>query len=523
MGPQLRFQLMRPSITLITTLVFLCGHTFAADTPKPNFVFILIDDMPWFGTSVRMDASLPESAMAFRKMPNVERLAAQGMTFRNARSAAGMCAPSRCSIQTGMMTAHHLYSGNGGFGDKTDGNVKYMGRGKDATLPLLQPEPQGNIRFPSIGDVLKPAGYATAHFGKWHLFGGGPERHGYDESDGATDNKDHGPNAGEVDKKAETCDDPKLMFSVTKRSIDFMERQAKAAKSFYLQISHYATHAKYQCRAATLEKYAENPIFDTIKDKREKKNAQLGAAMAEDLDTTIGSVLAKLDQLGIAQNTYVIFTADNGYRSWNESYDPLRGAKWWLWEDGVRVPLIVRGPGIRSGARSMLNIVGYDFLPTIADLAGATAHVANEVDGTSFKPVLLGQPVPDSYVNRGIYFHYPHYRVSPPCSAIVIGDQKLLHFYEWPDENFSYNLSTDLGEKTNLAKTNPEQSTKMYDQMMERLKAVGGYFPKPNPNADPKAKRYDPSNLLDKGEGGDPEADTDGEKPKKKDKGKAKK
>ncbi len=379
---------MKPIITCLASLALLCGHSFAADTSKPNFVFILIDDMPWFGTAVRMDAALPESAMAFRKMPNVEKLAAQGMTFRNARSAAGMCAPSRCSIMTGMMTAHHLYSGNGGFGPKTDGNVKYLGRGKDADLPLIQPEPQGNIRFPSIGDVLRPAGYATAHFGKWHLYGGGPEKHGFDESDGETTNSKFGPNDGVVDKKAETTDDPKLMFSITKRSVDFMERQAKAGKPFYLQLSHYATHAKYQARAATLAKYEKNPVFEKIADKREKKNAQLGAAMAEDLDTTVGMVLAKLDELGIAKNTYVILTADNGYHSWNEAYDPLRGAKWWLWENGVRVPLIVRGPGIAGGTRSAVNIVGYDFLPAFADLAGASDRLAKEVDGTSFRPVL---------------------------------------------------------------------------------------------------------------------------------------
>ena len=477
-----------------------------AGVAKPNIVLILIDDMPWSGTSVRMDADLPASAMAFRDMPNVVKLSEQGMIFRNARAAAGMCAPSRCSIQTGMMTAHHLYSGNGGFGEKTDGNVKYLSRGKDAALPLLCPEPQGNIRFPSIGEVLKKAGYATAHFGKWHLYGGGPAKHGYDESDGETDNKDHGPNAGEVDKKAMTCEDPKLMFSITKRSLDFMERQAKAGQPFYLQISHYATHAKYQARKATLEKYEKNPVFDKIENKREKLNAQLGAAMTADLDVAIGLVLAKLDELGIAKNTYVIFTADNGYHSWNEAHDALRGGKWWLWDGGVRVPLVVRGPGIPAGSRCAVNVVGYDFLPTFAELTGASSHLPTAVDGVSLKPVLFGQAVPESLAQRAIYFHYPHYRVSPPCSAIVAGDLKLLHFYEWPDDNFTYNLKTDLGEKKNLAKAAPAQATQLYQQMMDHLKAVGGYFPKPNPNADPKVKRYDPNNLADQGEGGDPEA-----------------
>ncbi len=479
---------------------------------KPNFVFFLIDDMPWFGTPVRMDSNMPESAMAFRHMPNVEKLAAQGMTFRNARSAAGMCAPSRCSIQTGMMTAHHLYSGNGGFGPKTDGTVEYMSREEDAARPLLQPEPQGNIRFPSIGDVLKSSGYNTAHFGKWHLYGGGPGKHGFDESDGETDNKTCRPIDPATGKKSDTTEDPKLMFSITKRGVDFIERQAKAGKPFYLQLSHYATHAHYQAREATLEKNGRNPVFAKIANQRERANAILGAAMAEDLDTSIGMVLSKLEELGISNNTYVVFTADNGYRSWNESYDPLRGAKWWLWEDGVRVPLIVRGPGVPAGSRTAVNTVGYDFLPTIADLAGASDHLPKEVDGTSIKPVLLGQSVPESFVNRALYFHYPHYRVSPPCSAIVMGDIKLLHFYEWPDQNFSYDLKTDPGEKHNVAPNNPERSAQMYQQMMERLKAVGGFFPKPNPNADPKAKRYDPNNLSDQGESGDPEVAGDEKK-----------
>lgn len=497
---------MKPLLTFLCLLfaLFACPLN-AAD--KPNIVFILIDDMPWFGTPVRMDADMPESAMAFRNMPNVEKLAAQGMTFRNARSAAGMCAPSRCSILTGMMTAHHLFSGNGGFGPKTDGNVKYMSRGRDATLPLLQPEPQGNIRFTSIGDVMKASGYATAHFGKWHVYGGGPAKHGFDESDGETDNSTFRPvEDPATGKKSATDEDPKFMFSITQRSVDFMERQAKAGKPFFVQLSHYATHAHYQARKATLRNNERNPVFAKIENKRQRENAVLGAAMAEDLDTSIGQVLAKLDELGIAKNTLVVFTSDNGYSSWNEGYEPLRGAKWWLWENGVRVPMIVRGPGIAAGSRSAVNVVGYDFLPTFADFAGATSHLAKEVDGLSFKPVLLGQPAPESYVNRAIYFHYPHYRVSPPCSAILAGDIKLLHFYEWPNDSFLYNLTSDLGERSNLAKAKPEVAARMQQDMMTRLKALGGYFPKPNPNADPKDKRYDPNNLSDQGEGGDPEA-----------------
>ncbi len=510
---------------LCSVLCAAAGATASAvDARRPNIVFILVDDMPWFGTPVRMSAELPESAMAFRHMPNVEKLAAQGMTFRNAYAAAGMCGPSRCSIQTGMMTARHLYSGNGGFGEKTNGTVQYLSRGQDAARPLLQPEPQGNLRFPSIGDLLKSADYATAHFGKWHLYGGGPAKHGYDESDGDTDNKTCQPIDAATGQRSDTSEDPKLMFSITRRSVDFIERQAKAGHPFFLQVSHYATHARYQATKQTLAKFQKNPLFAKIENQRERMNTMLGAAMAEDLDTAIGQLLQKLDALGLAESTYVVFTTDNGYRNWNQSYAPLRGAKWWLWECGIRVPLIVRGPAVPAASRSTVNVVGYDFLPTFADLAGASAKLGPNIDGVSFKPLLLGGSPTEKEINRPLYFHYPHYRVSPPASALIVGDTKLMHWYEWPDQRFVYDLGRDLGEKNNLAATNPERSGKLEQQLMEGLKAAGAYFPKPNPNADPKAKRFDPANLADQGEGDDPEAfEADAPPARTKKTGKAKK
>jgi arylsulfatase A-like enzyme len=488
---------------LLTSLSALSAADAVA-SKQPNIILILVDDMPWYGTDVRMDASLPGSAMAFRHMPNVEKLAAQGMTFQHAYSGAGMCAPSRCSIQTGMTAAHHLYSGNGGFGPKTDGNVKYMSRKADLTLPLLCPEPQGNIRFPSIGDVLKADGYTTAHFGKWHLYGGGPAKHGYDFSDGETDNKTFIPAIDpKTGKKTDTVADPKMMFGITDRSIKFMESAVQSHKPFYLQISHYATHAFYQCRPETLAKVKKDPVFQKAKNLRpmELHEAQVCAAMCEDLDEAIGSVLKKIDELGIASNTYVIFNSDNGYKAWNEGYDPLRGGKWWEWEGGICVPMIVRGPSVSAGTRCDVNVVNYDFLPTFADLAGAISHLSKAVDGVSFKSLLFGQPVSEAYRNRPLFFHYPHYRISPPTSAIVAGDWKLLHFYEWPNEEFLYNLTTDLGEKNNLATQQPERAAAMWTQLQNQIKSVGGYFPKPNPNADPKVKRYDPNNLTDEGDG----------------------
>ncbi len=487
--------------------IFICSPCPLHAADQPNIVLILIDDMPWYGTDVRMDPSLPGSAMAFRNMPNVQKLAAQGMTFQHAYSGAGMCAPSRCCLQTGMTAAHHLYSGNGGFGPTTandNGHVKYMDRKADLKLPLLCPEPQGNIRFPSIGDVLKAEGYTTAHFGKWHLYGGGPAKHGYDFSDGETDNKTFRPATDpKTGKNAITSADPKFIFSITDRSIHFMESAVQAHKPFYLQLSHYATHAFYQCRPEMLAKVQKDPVFQKAKNLSSKEllTAQVCAAMCEDLDTAIGQVLKKLDALGIANNTYVIFVSDNGYEAWNEGYDPLRGGKWWEWEGGICVPMIVRGPSVPAGTHCDVNVVNYDFLPTFADLAGATSHLSKAVDGTSFKSLLFGQPVLASYVNRPLFFHYPHYRVSPPVSTIIIGQWKLLHYYEWPDKQFLYNLATDLGEKHNLATQQPERAAAMWTQLQNQIKSVGGYFPKPNPKADPHAKIYNPDNLSDQGDG----------------------
>lgn len=494
----LKSMLLRCYVVLAIGFMLFYGLDAFAQT-KPNIVFILVDDMPWYGTSVRMDAENPGSAMSYIEMPNVEKLARQGMTFRNARAAAGMCAPSRCSIQTGMMTARHLYSGNGGFGAKTDGTVEYLSRGKDAVMPLLCPEPQGNIRQTSVSDVLKKSGYATAHFGKWHLYGGGPEKHGYDESDGDTTNSSFRPIDPATGEKTKVSEDPKFMFSITRRSVDFIERQAKAGKPFFVQLSHYANHGQFQARQATLEKYERNPVFQKIANPRERSNAQLSAAMTEDLDTSIGEVLAKLDELGIADNTYVIFTSDNGHQDWNEGQEPLRSGKWWVWDGGLRVPLIVRGPGVPKESRSAVNVVGYDWLPTFADLAGAAAYVPQDVDGVSFKTVLLGQAVAESFVNRPIYFHYPHYRVSPPSSAIIEGERKLLHFYEWPNDDFYYDLKADLGEQSNIATANPEASRRLRQKMMDHLKAAGAFFPKTNPKADPTIKKYDPHNSADQG------------------------
>lgn len=489
---------MKSLCSPLALFLILCGSIFAAEQKPPNIIFILSDDMSWFGTPVRMDANDPSSAMAFRVMPALEKLAQQGMVFSHFRSSAGMCAPSRCSIQTGMMPARNLYSGNGGFGPKTDGTVEYLSLKKSKELPLLEPESQGNIRFPSIGDVLKSGGYATAHFGKWHLYGGGPAAHGYDVSDGETSNTDGHPEVDPVTKKKlSAVEDPKKLFEISKKAVAFIDEQVKLKKPFYLQMSEYAEHASYQARPETLARTQQNPAFKSISDAKERDSVILQAAMAEDLDAAMQIVLKRLDELDIAKNTYLFFMSDNGHDNWNQNLDSFRGNKWWLWENGIRVPFIARGPGISPGSRTDVNAVGYDILPTIAELAGVTDKLSDKIDGVSFTPLLFGKKVSESYVNRPIYFHYPHYRSSAPQSAIIMGDMKLMHFYEHPQERFLFNLKEDPSEKKNIASANPEKAQAMYQEMMTHLKGVGAYFPKPNPDytANPSYKSYNPNEV----------------------------
>ncbi len=480
-------------LVLLAMMSATAQSTFAAEIrsgakaaeDKPNIILVLGDDMPWAGTSVAMMEGHKGSFMSFRHTPNIARLAKQGMTFSSAYTAAGMCAPSRCSLQTGKTTARHLFSGNGNFGDSCPPEVTYSSKGKDAHRPYIEPSPMGSLssKNPTIAELLKPLGYATAHIGKWHIYGGGPEKHGYDVSTGETSNEEG---------KSTDPKDPKLMFSITEKSIKFMEEQAKAGKPFYLQMSHYAGHNPVQFLPETLGKHLKSPEITCIESKGEQQRVATREAMMEDLDTSIGMMLKRLDELGLADNTYVIFTADNGFYRFNAGNEILRGGKWWLWEGGIRVPFIVRGPGIKAGTRCAANIVNYDYLPTFVDMAGGQPEALADVDGISFKPLLANPKDDKAYNDRCLYFHYPHPRTSTMHSGIIRGNYKLLYFYEQPGKPSLYDLAIDIGESKNLAQAMPEKATQMYEDMNAYFDSIGAYLPKPNPDAAEDYVPYDP-------------------------------
>ncbi|MEP3478504.1 MAG: sulfatase-like hydrolase/transferase [Fuerstiella sp.] len=486
---------------LITTTLFCNVAAFAESIAnKPNIVLLFIDDWAWNGSPVPMDDELQNSKMPVLQMPNVERLAQQGMKFRNAY-ASPQCSPARACIQTGQSSPRNgftVYMNNRGQDDydaKSFKGFPVVACVSNMTL---------NKNAVTIAEALKPLGYVSAHLGKWHLRGD-PGDEGYAVHDGDTNN---GPGntlpPGANQRLPNDLADPKLMFSVTERSIEFMEDQVAAKQPFYLQVSHYAMHEGRECLPATRRKYVNHPDVQayykanntTAEKVRRKSDPAIWLGMAEDLDGCIGTVLDRIDQLRIADNTYVVMVSDNGYRHafLPGLSQPHHATKWWVWQGGIRVPMIVKGPGIKAGTNFTGNVVNYDFLPTFVDWAGGNPKSLKEIDGVSLAHYMAGETPDAEFLERNLYFHYPHYRSGMPHSAVVTADRKLLHFYGEPNTPMLFDLSTDMGEVHNIAKSEVNLHQRLFKEMMAYFEQVGARIPKRNPDSDPviykQAKEY---------------------------------
>jgi arylsulfatase A-like enzyme len=336
--------------------------------------------------------------------------------------------------------------------------------------------PQGIAELPepevTVPELLKGRGYATAHFGKWHLGKANPARHGLEENDGA--NTNFGPD-GSVEPN------PKQAFEITRRGIDFMERQVAGKKPFYLQLSHYAGDGGTSARPET---YAEVRRRARPGDERRVE----ATAMTEDMDATIGMLLQKIDQLGIAGRTVVIFTSDHGSKG-HQTNLPLNAGKGTVMEGGIRVPLLIRGPGVQAGLCSPVLSSTVDILPTVAAFAGVAERVPAAVEGGNLLPVLAGKT--DAAVRRpraGLVVHFPHYDKDPagPASALLLGREKLIRFYETGALQL-YDLEQDIGEKRDLAGTRAQRVKELDRSLSEYLGAVQAQMPVPNASFDPNA------------------------------------
>lgn len=448
-------------------LILLPSAIFAAK--EPNFVIIYADDLGYTQTSVPMMKDRPELAHELHETPNLEKLAARGMRFSNAYCPSPVCTPSRASIQFGMTTAR--------VGCISIHDVVMNKREIDMSKNL------------SIAEMIKQTnkGYTTAFFGKGCTPMGWFKDHGYDVTDFI--HKHHNGNAhGDwwepTTKTPIPADDPKRMFSLAKTSVDFLEKCAQDKTPFFLTISHYAVHVKNTSLKSTREKYLkilaeQNGIEDGISDNSEladKKQRSLWeqanyAAMMENMDTSIGIVLDKLKTLGLQENTYIIFSSDNGGGSKNT---PLQGGKAKMWEGGLRVPMIVAGPGIKPNSQCDQPVAQWDYLTTMHDLVGSRAPLPENLDGISLRPVFEnGNAGKLSARDTGFVFHFPAFYTTP-ITSYRDGDYKLMRQLNTGEIKL-FNVAKDMGETEELSKKMPEKADEMAGKLDAYLKKVGAW------------------------------------------------
>lgn len=438
---------MKPAqASILLSLLALPVVASLASVERPNVVLILADDQGWNALSAPMDPEVAGSKSDYHNTPHTDRLMGDGMRFTDGYAPAPVCSPTRHSIQFGISPAKTRVTHN---------SPKYIQR-CDPQLALASLVKKADGR------------YATAHFGKWHV-SLPPNECGYDESDGSTANVE-GSNSDDVD-------DPKRTFEVTERAVDFMERKARSDQPFFLQVSYYADHLAFKARASSIDKYKG------IR-KGERHNDPVFAGMNEELDTGVGMLLETIKELGLDHTTYVIYTADNGF---DESLRQLHGdgkrkawplsfSKGFVREGGIRVPFIVRGPGIKAGSISRTPVIGYDLLPTILDWIEPGIEMPDVVEGGSLRALLENEGKGNvERSNDFLVFHYPT-GVWPAMSALRQGDIKIVKTWAY-NRVQTYDLSADLSETRSRSKGMPEKTEQLHQLLMDYLKRVDAIEP----------------------------------------------
>lgn len=437
---------------IVIALSLLVAHASAisADTVNPpNFILILTDDQSYVGTSFPANPEDERTKSNYYQTPNMERLATMGMRFSNGYSPAPFCCPTRRSICVGQTPARHEYQA-----DRENWTRNYRNQ-------------------LSIPRMLKDANprYKTAHFGKWdHRYDRvTPAEMGYDFSDGDTGNDTGGGKGSEWPK---ALDDPKLIFSLTERSCKFMEDQVSQGNPFYLQVSHYAVHLGITYTQKSLDKYSKL-------EPNQQHFIPEFAAMTEDLDTGIGILLDKVQELGILDNTYIIFMSDNGGRTAQPIGGeqvvarnfPLRDGKGSMYEGGIRVPFVFIGPDVAENTYSHVPVTGLDILPTLAELSGYSKQLPADKDGGSIMEVARNKGA--GVVKRQrpyLVFHQAVDRSGE--SAIRRENYKLVK--QWKNNQLElFDLSRDISEEDDLSGKLPEITRQLDTELSSFLMEVG--------------------------------------------------
>lgn len=454
-----------------------------AAAERPNVVLIVVDDLGW--------ADLGCYGSTFHRTPRLDRLAAGGRRFAQAYAACPVCSPTRVALMTGKHPARlHL----------TDW---LPGRRDMPSQRLLRPRIRQELALEevTIAEVLKEAGYATGHIGKWHLGGTGygPTRQGFDlniAGDARGSPASYFAPFGKGDRVmpglADAPQGEYLTDRLTSEAIKIIE--SNRSRPFFLYLPHYAVHIPLAAKRELESTYTtwdgtphgrqENPIY---------------AAMLESVDQGVGRVIDKLSELGLEQRTIVIFTSDNGGLATREgpntpstNNSPLREGKGWLYEGGVRVPLIISWPGTIEPGIDHTPVWSADLPVTVASLCGQKFPAP--VDGVDLADLLTGgTPLPP----RQLYWHYPHYanQGSRPGGAVREGDWKLIEFYDTQRREL-FDLAHDVSEARNLAEEQPQLVARLAANLAEWRRQVDAQMPEPNPDYAPNAADKDGAIIL---------------------------
>lgn len=455
---------MKLNLNLIfITLSLLFVGCAKVEEQKPNIILINIDDMGW--------RDIGFMGSEYYETPNIDALAGQGIIFDNAYAGAANCAPSRACIMSGQSTPRH--------GIYTVGTSE---RGKSKNRKLIPTK--NNTVLPDsqyiLTEALKDAGYTTCHAGKWHL-NDDPTTQGFDLNIGGCEAGNPGsyyPPYKRVPLDAPS-EDYYLTNLVMDKVLDFVKSNREKTDPFFLYYSPYAVHTPIQPVKSLLPKYEDKASWNG------QDNAEY-ATMVENLDTQIGRLIAELKSSGKFDNTFILFTTDNGGVYKVTKQRPLRAGKGAYYEGGIKTPMFIYWPGKVEGEAHSEELVSHlDIYPTLLDVAGVDKSTDKLLDGNSIMPIISGEA---SFSDRALYWHFPIYLEggyaecqdpifrTRPGSAIRLGDWKLIQYFENNDLEL-YNVTNDISEKKNLIEKFPAKAEELLNKLNEWRTKVGAPVP----------------------------------------------
>jgi arylsulfatase A-like enzyme len=468
---------LAPAMLLLVMVSGIVSQQAASAAP-PNILFIFLDDFGWRDTSYM--------GSDFYETPHLDKLASEGMVFTDAYSCAANCAPARACLLSGQYTPRHQVY-NVGTGPR--GNEKYR---------KLQHVPGTATLDPAIrtwAHCLQDAGYKTATMGKWHL-SDDPIPYGFDVNIGGTHSggppRGYYPPHGNVPGLQDAPAGEYVTDRLSDEAIEFIRANKHNAWALYL--THFAVHTPLDAKQELVAKYE-------AKKKGKLHNHVAMATMIQAVDDGVGRIRAILDELGLTENTVVVFFSDNGGYGPATDMEPLKGYKGTYYEGGIREPFFVKWPGkVQPGSRCEEPIIGVDLYPTLCEIAEAELPPGQPVDGVSLVPLLTGRT--ETFGERPIYWHFPAYLQSyqvwdeqrdplfrsRPCSIVRAGDWKLHQYFE--DGGLElYNLCEDIGETDNLAEENKQKTEELLAALESWRKQIQAPVPsQPNLQYDAEAE-----------------------------------